>query len=58
MYKFHWVGDGWEFSEGDQLLGFCEENDDEGCSNTGVNYSIGFFSNMLCTGSIETGFDD
>jgi hypothetical protein len=40
---FHWVGDGWEFSKGDQFLGFREENDGEGCSNTGVHYSIGIF---------------
>ncbi|KAF4454794.1 hypothetical protein FALBO_15764 [Fusarium albosuccineum] len=56
QYGFNWNGEGWEFSENSQILGFCTRNDDEGCTKTGVNYSLGFFSHMLCTGSINSGF--
>lgn len=58
QYGFNWNGDGWEFSQNSEVLGFCELNDDEGCTSTGVNYSLGFFSRMLCTGSINSGFDN
>ncbi|TXC05524.1 hypothetical protein FocTR4_00009548 [Fusarium oxysporum f. sp. cubense] len=55
-YGFNWNGEGWEFSQNSEILGFCTKNDDEGCTKTGVNYSLGFFSHMLCTGSINSGF--
>ncbi|KAF5650750.1 hypothetical protein F52700_292 [Fusarium sp. NRRL 52700] len=56
QYGFNWNGEGWEFSQNSEILGFCTKNDDEGCTKTGVNYSLGFFSHMLCTGSINSGF--
>jgi hypothetical protein len=56
QYGFNWNGEGWEFSQNSEILGFCTKNDDEGCTKTGVNYSLGFFSRMLCTGSINSGF--
>jgi hypothetical protein len=58
QYGFNWNGEGWEFSQNSEILGFCEKNDDEGCTSTGVNYSLGFFSTMKCTGSINSGFDN
>ncbi|KAF5980591.1 hypothetical protein FCOIX_4732 [Fusarium coicis] len=56
QYGFNWKGEGWEFSQNSEILGFCTKNDDEGCTKTGVNYSPGFFSHVLCTGYINSGF--
>lgn len=57
-YGFEWKDDGWEFSQDGKILGFCEKNGDEGCTGGGAHYTIGFTSYMLCTGSINSGFDD
>ncbi|KAF5703415.1 hypothetical protein FMUND_12997 [Fusarium mundagurra] len=40
QYGFNWNGEGWEFSQNSEILGFCTKNDDEGCTKTGPYWAL------------------